>query len=243
MAKRSRKETFEQLLKEDPMGTLFDKADAVPNSDAEEIRRLSALMYPAMERIKDQPGFSNEWHAINFNTKRGIARAAELLGVSQEDLGALMRLSGQHHKQVERAINLPTLKRSWKRLLYSSPVEEIAMENFPGETDRPFIVFYSADWCFPCQLTKPTFARLARFFDKAKLFYTKNDALCERENVKGVPQLVAYLPGGAKVHSYCGGTTQELWDRMNLLITLGQGFTGTGELVCTDAECRIEPKK
>jgi hypothetical protein len=91
----------------------------------------------------------------------------------------------------------------------------------------------------PCQITKPTFALLARYFDRTKLFYSVDEKLRDREGIKWIPQLVAYLPQ-AKVHSDCGGTTAELWQKMNMLVDFGRTFQGTGKLVCTETECKIE---
>ncbi|MEK7090011.1 MAG: thioredoxin family protein, partial [Patescibacteria group bacterium] len=152
-----------------------------------------------------------------------------------------LRLEETIDKELKKRVANP-YKATWKRLVKKSPITVISRETFPGDENRPFIIFYSADWCGPCQAIKPSYLKLSNFFDKAKLYYYASDEIfAERPEIKFVPQLVAYLVNGSNIHSRCGGSAKELWDNMNLMLTLGENFTGTGELVCSDTECRIEP--
>ena len=173
--------------------------------------------------------------------RKNAGKIAEILKVNIEDLESYEKLDKAHAKEYEKRVSGPR-KALWKRMVKKSPITVINRETFPGDDQRPFIVFYSADWCGPCQAIKPAYLKLSLFFDKARLFYYAADEIFkERPEIKFVPQLVAYLPNGSTVHSGCGGSAKKLWDNMNLMLTLGENFNGTGELVCTETECRIQP--
>ena len=230
---------LERLLKEDPMGKLFAASEKASQFFYDRLTQ----QYPHVVRALNEARESAETRAkLNFKDEEGRRRSAEILGISFEDLQSYFEL---HHSLVDElvarrkeAVGYSTLRRSGAALLHHSPVAKIKVEELPADSLKPYIVYWSADWCFPCQLTKPTFARLARFFDKCPLFFGEDNNF---SRVKFVPQLVAYLPGGAQVGSDCGENTQELWEHLNLLITLGRNFQGNGELVCDEQGCRIDP--
>ncbi|MDA2936036.1 thioredoxin family protein [Patescibacteria group bacterium AH-259-L05] len=234
--------TLEQLLADDPLETLFQKLFAIYDNQArkEEKYKDTAL---AIETIFTDDETAKKLDGLDWRNEKDREKIEHILKVKVKDLQALSRSRTETEAKVKKAVNVTSLKKSWKMLLKNSPIEEIDINTFPPDSDRPFIVFYSTDWCMPCHITKPTLARLARFFTKAKLFYTSDRVLKHREDIEFVPWLAAYLPNGAKVSSECGGTTKELWDNMNLLISMGQSFEGKGTLVCSDDECKIEPKK
>uniref|UniRef100_A0A832E100 Thioredoxin domain-containing protein n=1 Tax=candidate division WWE3 bacterium TaxID=2053526 RepID=A0A832E100_UNCKA len=179
---------------------------------------------------------------LNFSTEAHMRLSAAALEVTYEELKGYFDLSRSLKDELtarrKEAVRFNTLRRSGNSLLQHSPVVRIKGDELPADSLKPYIIYWSARWCFPCQLTKPTFARLARFFDRCPLFFGEDNNF---RRVKFVPQLVAYLPDGSQIGSDCGGTTRELWDHLNLLVTLGSAFRGNGMLVCDEQGCRIEP--
>ena len=166
------------------------------------------------------------------------------LGRAYNELHRRMNLTNAD-QEVEnvKAAMASGAKIAWEYLLFLSPITVVDATNFPRDEKEPVIVFFSADWCFPCQITKPVFARLSHFFDKAGLYYCADVEVREREGIEWIPQLVAYFPDG-KISSHCGGTTEELWNNLNMLITLGRDATGDNELVCGEGGvCALQPKQ
>jgi len=133
------------------------------------------------------------------------------------------------------------LIRSWRALKKKAGIKDVDEKDFPKTLERPMLVLYSADWCPPCRMMRPTFARLVPFFDKAEVHYTHVEdwKWAKSQGVKGIPQFVAYFPNGARVSSNVGSTTKEIWETMHKLIALGRGWEGAGELVCDGDSCKI----
>lgn len=236
--------TLERLLRADPLGAMWKKVNDKGQEaydiygeefETESFQTANSLLREAMTKDPQKNAFIRQQNAY---TDEGIAAIAEICGANFEDLKRYLELSTFIHTAGEKAYK-PTLKHSWRALLPRSNIIPLGKDEFPAATNKPFIIFYSADWCFPCWVTKPTFARLSRFFDKAPLFYTSDDGLRQREGIKYVPYLVVYLANGSAVISQCGQTTEKLWNALNTLITLGKGFEGRGELVCDENECKI----
>lgn len=233
-------QNLERFLDQDPLGKLFELVAEVRQPF---LGRL-ALRYPNIGRALSR--VSAETRAkLAFKDEASIRQSAEILGVSFEELKGyfdiLCSIEEELTALTKEAVSYSTLRRSGGALLHHSPVTKIKDGKMPADSLKPYIVYWSGDWCFPCQLTKPTFARLSRFFDRCSLYYCVDDELRRSQGVRLVPQLVAYFPDGGRVFSRCGTTTRELWDNLNLLITVGRGFSGEGTLVCSDGQCRIEP--
>ena len=244
--------TVEDVFLNDPTETRRKKAGEI----RENIRRVhheltteADKVEEAINRIYGDPGdpvAAKKLRGLGHskeNRDADISRIAEIMNVSEDDFKKYEELSALSNKEHEKRIKNPG-KSLWKRMVKKSPITVINRETSPKDSERPFIIFYSADWCGPCQMIKPAYLKLSPFFSKAKLYYYASDEIFkERPEIQSVPQLVAYLVNGSNVHSGCGGSAKELWDNMNLMLTLGESFAGTGELVCTETECKIEPKK
>ncbi|OGC38552.1 hypothetical protein A2V54_03540 [candidate division WWE3 bacterium RBG_19FT_COMBO_53_11] len=231
-----------RLLEEDPMGKLFAAAEEASRPFTNHL----AQQYPRVKQALEEAHNSPEMRAkLNFSTEAHMRLSAAALGVTYEELKGYFDLSQSMKEGLtarrREAVRYSTLRRSGAALLHRAPVIKIRHGKLLNEPFKPYIVLFSTGWCFWCQLVKPTFARLAYFFDRCELLYCKDEELAKAEGVRFFPQLVAYFPGGIKVRSECGNTTRELWNNLNLLITLGRGFAEReGTLVCSDGECRVE---
>lgn len=231
--------TLESLLEEDSLGKLNQKLEAVHKEWGTKFKP-----YVHVSEAYHKMGSDNELRekvreAGGLDTDESIAKSAEILGISKEDLKAYLNLGGQCSEAMARVANVPQLKAEWTKLLETAPLRELTLDSFPKEFKKLFIVLYTTDWCLPCHVLKPTFARLSFFSDKAPLFFSLDDNLMEREEISSVPQLVAHFPNKGKVYSSCADTTREVWDTMQKLITLGKGFEGNGRLECSENECKI----
>ncbi len=235
--------TLEQLLKQDPLGKMWQQVNdrgaetyAIYGEEFES-ESLEIANAALSEALKDPEKNSIIVNHRNW-AQEGVNEIAALAGANPVHLYRYLELSTLIHTAGQKAYK-KTLQRSWRALLPHSNIIPLGKGEFPAAMNKPFIVFYSADWCFPCWVTKPVLARLSRFFTKVPLFYVSDDEIRKREGIQYVPYLAAYLLNGSVVTSQCGGTTEELWKTLNLLIDLGKGFEGRGELVCTETECKI----
>ena len=233
--------TLGQLLEEDPLGKIYEAQNKARDAFKTNER------YSPYKRTNDSLRGVNEETQIRLipldeHTEEGQRAIAEILGLAPADVKAFAEFRDEMHDAMGKAADLPGLKQQWEDLLPHTSIRKITPETFPTAEDKPFIVFYSADWCEPCHMTKPTFARLSFFFDKADLFYCPDETVRAEQGIEFIPQLVAYFPNGARVWSYAYPSTKGLWEAMNNLIALGQGFTGRGTLVCTENYCSIEPE-
>lgn len=235
-------QTLQDMLAKDEMGTIFEKANAVQHEFMDRPDTF-ADVDESMARSRQDSALSEQMLGLDHRAENFNEKLAEILGLEVGRVAGFMQFREKMGLAMRELMDNDDLRGSWNELMETAPIQKIGLADFPTGATDPFIVFYSADWCGPCHATKPTFARLAPFFDKATLYYSSDEELHKREEVKFIPQLVAYFPDGRKVRSVCGDTAQELWDTLNLLITQGEGFEGDGMLVCSDEGCRIEPGK
>src|SRR3990170_4880431 len=230
--------TLARLLEEDPMGKLFAAAEEASRPFTNHL----AQEYPRVAKAREQALAAGT--KLNFSTEAHMRLSAAALGVTYEELKGYSELSQSMKEGLtarrEEAVRYSILRRSGNALLQQSPVVKIKGDELPADSLKPYIVFWSAGWCFWCKLAIPTFARLSRFFYTCPLFFCADEELRQAQGIRFIPQLVMYLPDGSQVGSDCGETAQELWDHLNLLTTLGQRFQGSGMLVCDEQGCRID---
>jgi len=229
---------LERLLEEDPMGKLFASAREASRPFTDHL----AQEYPHVARAINE---ARESHTkLNFSTEAHLRLSASTLRATYEELQGYLELSRSLNDALDarrkEVVQYNLLRRSGNSLLQHSPVIKINDSRMPRNEVRPYIVFWSAGWCFWCKLVIPTFARLSRFFYTCPLFFCADEELRQAQGIRFIPQLVMYLPDGSQVGSDCGETAQELWDHLNLLTTLGQRFQGSGMLVCDEQGCRID---
>ncbi|MEX1061913.1 MAG: hypothetical protein WEC39_02295 [Patescibacteria group bacterium] len=154
---------------------------------------------------------------------------AEVL--AKDQLGSLLRNRS--------SINRSELLHLEEAILLVSPVINLK-NSLPGKDQMPYLVFWSADWCYWCPVFAPTFLTLAKFFDRAPIYFCEQDDLRRQARVSFVPQISAYFPGGVVARSQCGSTATEFWNKMNLLLTLGTlQSTGDFTLISVEGEDRL----
>lgn len=233
-------QTLENILEENALGAIFERATAV---QSEFMNRPDTFtdVSEAMARARQDQAILAQVKLLDQDAEDFTKKMAEIFDLELERAEGFVEFQKEMGLALSEILTNDSLKESWNELLQTAPIQKIGLADFPTGATDPFIVFYSADWCGPCHAIKPTFARIAPFFDKATLYYSNDEELAAREETKFWPQLVAYFPDGRKVRSVCGDTAQELWDTLNLLITQGEMFDGDGMLVCDEEGCHIEP--
>jgi len=233
--------TLQRLLEDDPLGKLFAAVDEVDRPFNDHLNQQYPGVRPAFDRAREIPDLAAK---LDLSTESNIRRSADLLDLKFSDLRGYLDLSKSLREEWaarrKEAVKYGFLRRSGAALMHRSPVTKVKDGRMPDDGLKPYIMYWSGDWCFPCQLTKPTFARLAHFFDRCRLFYCADDELRRSQRIRFVPCLAVYLPDGSSVTAPCGGTALELWENLNALLTLGQNFRGEGMLVCDEQGCRIE---
>lgn len=237
-----------EIIKEDFLGNVVARGKKAAKPYEEIIKTeyedIDKIMSEAQQNPELLIVLQNIDRDTSLDKEEKVKETAEALGVSSQRWGEFYDILEQKTKTIGATIDYASLDALWEELLPKSAVQVIDSQTFPKDTaEFPFIVFYSADWCNPCKLRKPTYAMLSRFFVRAQLFYTSDEDLANRElDEVRFPTLVAYFPDKeTKVKSSLPLTTYEFWNTLNKLITFGSGFEGEGQLICTETECSIEP--
>ncbi len=237
--------TLADLLRVDPIGKLnagvtasLEQFNATHPLDHE--LYVSVIMKQITLRATD-PEKIAELENHDRESAEGKRAITTILNISPEDFERVVRHQNDRAGAMKDAHPEKTLIRSWRALKHRAGILDVGPDNFPTALTRPLLVLYSADWCPPCRVMRPTFARLRHFFDKADVSYCHDDEWRRSRGIEFIPQFVVYFPSGAEVSSGVPGTTQDLWAVMNNLVTLGQSFDGKGVLECTDEKCEIVP--
>lgn len=237
--------TLEDVLAADHVGEIYDAREmAIKKYDLENTLTLSA--YEKMNDVRDKlysqdDDLKKNIQQCSWETVEGRVAIAALLGLPLETIDNAHQYVTGFMDAYTTSVSDQMLLRSWRALKYRANIPDVGPGNFPTVLTKPFLVLYSADWCPPCRVIRPTFARLRRFFDKADVGYCHNEEWRKSKGIDFIPQFVAYFPGGAEVHSHVPDNTREIWETMNNLVVLGQSFQGKGNLVCTDDSCTIVP--
>ncbi len=239
--------TLEDLLAADPIGALY-RAQIKVTSDYTTANSAQLAEFEKLEAGRDKllaqkPERGSELNKYPIETAEGRVAIATLLELSLETVaGAYGFLTGFKEASAS-GVPDKALIRSWRALKRQAKIPDVGPENFPTVLTKPLLVLYSADWCPPCRVMRPTFARLRKFFDKADVGYCHNDEWRKSRGINFIPQFVVYFPSGTEVSSGVPGTTQETWDVMNNLVALGQSYQGKGVLECSDEKCAIVPSE
>ena len=238
--------TLEQLLLADPITAIYAHMENAMNAyeleDPIGAKKSECILKKWREAYEKKPELRIELQKHNFRTPEGLSVHAKLLNIPEtEMLGWRDFFIAKMNARVH-AVNDETLIRSWRQLKTRARIRDVGASNFPEKFDRPMLVLYSADWCPPCRVMRPTFARLVSFFDKADVRYCHEDEYRRGRGIEFIPQFVAYFPNGSSVSSRVGANTREMWDNMHKLATLGECFVGHGELVCNDEHCEVVEK-
>lgn len=238
--------TLEQLLHADPITALYAQMENAMNEY--ELKepvgaKISELVLKKWRAAcEKKPELRIEFQKHDFRTTEGLRVYAQLLDIPESEMLDWRDFFIAKMDARKNAVNDETLIRSWRQLKTKAKIRDVGESNFPDKFDHPMLVLYSADWCPPCRIMRPTFARLVLFFDKAEVRYCHEDEYRRGRGIEFIPQFVAYFPNGSSVSSRVGGNAREVWGNMHKLVTLGERFVGNGELVCNDEYCEVVVK-
>ena len=88
---------------------------------------------------------------LNLESRDGMQALAKLINIREE----LVFLADKFKKGGPNV----ALIRSWRALKKKAGIKDVDEKDFPKTLERPMLVLYSADWCPPCRMMRPTFAR------------------------------------------------------------------------------------
>jgi len=243
--------SLEQLLEADQIGAIYHAQEEAESNYREAHPKEGALAAMVNERFENKrkadKSFENQVWQLKFSGRAGRRIIAKMLGLPQSVLEQHRKFVIELANALKSVVDHEELIRAWREIKGKVGIQDINSADFPSVLARPLIVLFSADWCPPCRVMRPTFGQLVQDFDKAEVrYHSLNDrdwVWPNSQGVRSIPRLVDYFPNGARVGSFIGHSTQELWDTMNNLITLGRAVDGDGVLVCDVDSCRVEPVK
>jgi len=229
---------LEKLLEDDPL----TKAMTETNEAIRDIENKCSAGFEAFKAMQESimANYANITD-LDLDKKKELLDAAEILGTSIDNLAKYHMIDKKICAEVREKVTIPLIEEG-KKLIGESPVVKIVDGTLPAEEEKPYLVLYTAQWCGPCRIMKPTFARLAHYFDKGKLFYTEDGLnigasnpeftkLSKKERVVGYPSLVSYV-GQAKLHHAGASDTKHLWEAMNQLVIMAEPYAKKDYLGC-----------
>lgn len=169
-----------------------------------------------------------------------LAALAAFLDVGTEDMAEWYRL-GLEKKRAQWAVY--GTEEEWKATMAQSGIKPVDLASFPESSEEPMLVFVGADWCDPCHIIRPTFAKVAPLVNTpgTPLYYGEDPYWRMQFGLKKVPQLVLFTPDGNLITADAGASTKELVDNIRGLLALDESqVTNNSTLVCEDGVCRVE---
>lgn len=167
-----RKYTLDDLLRADPVGSLYAALqvadDAFLASNAADAKEAEETYAYLKKLYAEHPTLYDDLRVIDARTTEGLAKASQLIGIPGEQLRRVKHFSTERQKAGDCVVPDAMLVRSWRALKYRAGIKDVGQKDFPKTLDRPMLVLYSADWCSPCRMMRPTFARLVPFFDRSE---------------------------------------------------------------------------
>lgn len=227
-------QTLDEVLADDAIGAIYAVQDEVRESFAERQQEYQDVI-DGIQKVKEE---YPKGLGVDINTPEGEETAAEVMGVEVERLREYFAINNEMYEEINKAIDYDSLKEEGAEALHAV-AEEVTVSDFPSE--MPFMVFYTADWCGPCALIKPTIAALAPHLS-VPLYFSEEKELRKAEDVISIPRLVMYTDEG-KVHGYPwrAESTAELWELMQGLVSLSSSYEGVGLFECKDGVCGVAP--
>lgn len=230
--------TLNQILEENYFGKLINKAKEASEGLRQEFKEVFASVDKAISKLPEE-----DLRSLDITCEEGIKHASKVLGLPVQLLTEYFTKSMEITEAIDEILDYDNLEKIWKEFLPQTNITVVDKNSFSDiSSKKPYLIFYSAEWCKPCKMRKPMFAKLAPFFYKANLFFTEDEDFAKEQGVDAYPSMVAYFPNGTKVKTTLPLTEKDLWETMNNLIVLGKGFKGEGVLICTETECKIETK-
>ncbi len=225
---------LEKLIVTDPLGKLYKKIEEITNKYNLRLAEYDDIA-KTLENVK-----SENWKDYDFKTEDGIKKASELLSLDFERLKKYLDLGYGKVDAVKKEIDYEKLKEEGKELLQKSGVLDVIQKDITEP--KPYIVFYTSESCFPCTIMKPTFAKLAQFSDRAKIFHSTDLTNIVKQDCF-VPQLIGYFDKGSVHYMMTWPSTRKLWLAMNQLVTEGSKFEGIGVLVYEGSNYHVEKRE
>ncbi len=225
---------LEKLIVTDSLGKLYKKIEEITNGYNLKLTEYEDIAN-TLKNIKPE-----DRKNYDFKKEEDIKKASDAFSLDFERLEKYLDLGYGKVDAIKRGIDYEKLKEEGKELLQKSGVLDVNLQNITEP--KPYIIFYTSESCFPCSIMKPTFAQLAQFFDRVKIFHSTDlTSIAEKDCL--VPQLIGYFDKGYVHYMITWPSTRKLWLAMNQLITEGSKFEGTGVLVYEGSNYHVEKRE